>query len=77
MKPDTPDERSPMAIGLEWSTRLILVGLEMALPAAGGCWLDLRCGTLPVFVIIGTVLGLSLGTWNFVRIARELNRKNK
>ena len=31
-----PDDRSPMAVGLEWSTRLMTIGLEMAIPIVGG-----------------------------------------
>ena len=46
-----------MAIAIEWSTRLMAIGLEMALPAAGGYWLDLRVGTSPLFVILGAILG--------------------
>ena len=45
-----------MAIAIEWSTRLMTIGLEMALPAAGGYWLDRRVGTSPVFVILGAIL---------------------
>ena len=37
-----PDERLPIAIAMEWSARLMTIGLEMALPAGGGYWLDLH-----------------------------------
>ena len=36
MLKDTSDDRSPMTIAIEWSTRLMTIGSEMALPAAGG-----------------------------------------
>ena len=45
MKQDTPDDRSPIAQAIEWSTRLMVIGLEMALPAGGGYWLDQLDGT--------------------------------
>jgi hypothetical protein len=72
-----PDERSPMAVGLEWSTRLITIGLEMAVPIVGGYWLDQRIGTLPLFVCLGALAGVAVAAWQFFRIARELiNKKN-
>ena len=75
--PETrPEDRTPMAVGLEWSTRLITIGLEMAVPIVGGYWLDRRFGTLPLFVCIGALLGLALAAWQFYRIARELIQKN-
>lgn len=77
MARDGSDDRSPMSIGLEWSTRLMAIGLEMALPAAGGCWLDLRIGTSPVFVILGTILGFAGGMFHLLQIAREENPKKR
>lgn len=65
-----------MAIGLEWSSRIIAIGLEMAIPIAGGYWLDQRCGTLPLFICLGALLGVAIAIWQFVRIARDLARKN-
>ncbi len=46
---------------MEWSSRLTAIGLEMALPALGGYGLGRWLGTLPVFLILGVVLGFSLG----------------
>ena len=61
-----------MTIAIEWSTRLMTIGLEMALPAAGGYWLDLRVGTLPTFVILGAILGFVTGILHLLRIARQV-----
>ena len=74
MTKDTSDDRSPMAIAIEWSSRLIAIGLEMALPAAGGYWLDLRIGTSPVFVILGAMLGFAAGMFHLLQIARQQGR---
>ena len=68
---DTSDDRSPMALAIEWSARLMTIGLEMALPAAGGYWLDLRIGTSPVIVILGTMLGFAAGMFHLMQIARQ------
>jgi F0F1-type ATP synthase assembly protein I len=71
MAQGNPDDRSPMTIALEWSARLMTIGLEMALPAAGGYWLDLRTGTSPLFVITGVILGFAVGMWHLLQIARQ------
>jgi len=71
MTNDNSDDRSPMALALEWSSRLIAIALEMALPAAGGYWLDLRIGTSPVFAALGAILGFVAGMFHLLRIARQ------
>jgi F0F1-type ATP synthase assembly protein I len=71
MTEHTPDDRSPVAIAMEWSARLMAIGFEMAIPAGGGYWLDLRIGTLPVFVILGVMLGFALGMFHLMQIARQ------
>jgi F0F1-type ATP synthase assembly protein I len=75
MKNDTSDDRSPMTLAIEWSTRLTAIGLEMALPAAAGHWLDLRLGTSPVFVILGAMLGFVAGMFTLLQIARQQGGK--
>jgi F0F1-type ATP synthase assembly protein I len=71
MAKDNSDDRPPMAVAMEWSTRLMAIGLEMALPAGGGYWLDLRIGTSPVFVILGATLGFAVGMFQLLQIARQ------
>ncbi len=71
MAKDTYDDRSPMAVALEWSARLTTIGLEMALPAAGGYWLDRRIGTSPLFVVLGAILGFAVGMFHLLQIARQ------
>jgi F0F1-type ATP synthase assembly protein I len=68
-----PDERLPIAIAMEWSARLMTIGLEMALPAGGGYWLDLQLGTRPVFLILGAMLGFAVGMFHLMQIARQKN----
>jgi F0F1-type ATP synthase assembly protein I len=78
MEHDEPDRRSPLAIGMEWSTLLMAIGLEMAIPAGGGYWLDLRIGTMPVFASLGAILGFSAGLFHLLRITRpNSDQKNK
>jgi F0F1-type ATP synthase assembly protein I len=68
---ETSDDRSPMALAIEWSARLTTISLEMALPAVGGYWLDLRIGTSPVMVILGSMLGFAAGMFQLMQIARQ------
>lgn len=71
MTDDNPDGRSPMVVALEWSTRLITIGLEMALPAAAGYWIDLRVGTSPIFAVLGAIVGFAAGMMHLLQIARQ------
>jgi len=71
MTKNNSDDRPPMAVAIEWSTRLVTIGLEMAIPPAGGYWLDLRVGTSPVFVVLGAILGFTGGMSHLMRIARQ------
>ena len=71
MTEDLPERRSPMAIAAEWSARMTTIGLEMALPALGGYWLDGRIGTTPVFVIIGALLGVAVGMLHLIQMVRQ------
>jgi ATP synthase protein I len=75
------DDRSPLALGLEWSSRITTVALEMVVPSLIGYWIDLKLGTLPVFLILGTVLGFATGLMSLLRLVRpaepDKNSKTK
>ncbi len=71
MMRDTSDDRSPLAVAVEWSARLTAIGLEMALPPAAGYWFDLRVGMSPLFVILGAILGFAAGMFHLLQIARQ------
>ena len=64
-------ERSPYAVGYEWSVRISSIGLEMALPPAAGIWLDSRCGTLPLFTLLGAVLGMTTALMHLIQIGKN------
>jgi F0F1-type ATP synthase assembly protein I len=70
-----PDDRSPMTIAMEWTARITTIGLEMALPAGGGFWLDRRYHTLPMFAAVGALLGFAVGFYHLLQIARQENAK--
>ena len=56
-----------------WSARSSVVALEMVFPAIIGVGLDRLCGTVVLFVILGAVLGMVLGFWQLINIARSVH----
>ena len=65
------------AVGLRmnWivpSVWLLSIGWCFATPVAigvlAGAWLDGRSGTAPIFVILGTLMGLAVGVYGSVRM---------
>ncbi|MBN2475768.1 MAG: AtpZ/AtpI family protein [Pirellulales bacterium] len=65
---DPPDDRSALALGMEWTSRLTTVSLEMVLPGVLGHWVDRQLGTGMVFLVLGVVLGLTTGMWHLIRM---------
>jgi F0F1-type ATP synthase assembly protein I len=66
--------RSPIGEALTWVSRITVIGITMALPAAGGSWLDHRLGTT-VLGPTGLVLGFAAGIVSIVRLAGERERR--
>ncbi len=62
-EPDGKRRQSPLAY--------MSLGIELVLPVMlltyGGYWLDSRLGTLPLFLILGVLLGMAAGFYNLFR----------
>ena len=56
---------------------LAQVGMEMALPAGVGYWIDYAFQTQPWGVIIGAVLGLAVGMLHLVALLNQQNKNRK
>ena len=54
----------------QWSVRASGIAFSMVIPAVIGVGLDRFCGTVVLFVILGTILGMALGFWQLLQIAR-------
>lgn len=58
-----------------------VVALSLLIPLLIGLWLDRRMGTLPVFLILGVLVGTLSATVGTVRMAlrvmREMDRQGK
>jgi F0F1-type ATP synthase assembly protein I len=62
-------ERSPLARGVEWSTRITSVSLLFVVPGLIGLWVDSRLGTGILFTAVGMILGFVLGFWEIIKVA--------
>jgi hypothetical protein len=74
------DERGkpdPIALAMEWVAKITTVGLEMALPAIGGHYLDRRLGT-SYWQLVGIVLGVVVGMWHLLQMTRpKVSRRDE
>jgi hypothetical protein len=63
---------------MEWVTKITTVGLEMALPAIGGAYLDQRLRST-YWALIGLVFGVVVGMWHLLQMTRPSgkNREDK
>ncbi len=66
-----PEPSDPMSIGLYWASRVTTVGLEFALPALGGLWLDRHWPLGPAGVIVGAAIGFAVGMLHLLKISRD------
>ena len=64
-----PEERSPVAVAVEWVSRITTVALMMVLPGIAGVWLDGKFGT-GFLALLGFALGVSAGVWQLIVISR-------
>jgi F0F1-type ATP synthase assembly protein I len=69
------DDRSALALGLEWASRITTIAFEMVIPAAAGYWLDLRINVFPLFLALGAVLGFVIGLYSLLQLARPNGQK--
>ena len=65
---NSPDDRSPLAEAVAWSSVVTTVSLEMVVPALIGYWIDRQLGTVMVFLVLGAILGMTTGILHLVRL---------
>ena len=58
-----------MAQAYAWSARIVTISLEMVLPAMVGFWIDCKLGTWIVFLVLGSILGMTAGMIHLLRLA--------
>ena len=47
------------------------IALEMVLPGVIGLWIDRQLGTVMVFLLLGMILGVTLGMIHLIRLATK------
>ena len=67
--PNGNDGDSFYAALYRWAAQVPVIALEMVIPAALGVGLDRLCGTVVLFAILGTALGMALGFWQLLKLA--------
>lgn len=70
----SPGGWSPIAIGFEWASRIMVVGATFAVPALAGHWVDTRAGSKPIGLLVGMVLGFIVGMSQLLRVVRDLSK---
>jgi len=66
---NSPDERSPIARGMEMVARVMAASLMMVLPGLGGQWLDRQLGS-SWLVLAGFAFGISVSIYYLIVITR-------
>lgn len=66
-----PEGRSPIAIGFEWASRIFVAGMTFVVPILLGHGLDRAVGSNPFGLLAGLVLGLAVGLFQVIRLARD------
>jgi hypothetical protein len=61
-------------VATEWVAKITTVSLEMILPAVGGGYLDRQWGT-NYWVLVGLVLGGTVGFWHLLKMTRPKRSK--
>lgn len=74
---DSPDDRPPLVVAAEWTSRITAISLEMALPGVIGFWIDLQLGTVMVFLVLGVILGMVTGIMHLVRFTGPGHRPRR
>jgi F0F1-type ATP synthase assembly protein I len=59
----------PLALAMEWVSKITVVALEMVLPAVGGGYLDQRLGT-KYWTLVGVVFGFLVGMWHLLQMTQ-------
>jgi F0F1-type ATP synthase assembly protein I len=63
--PDTVKKREALSLALNLSWTMLF---SLLIPLLAGIWLDRRLGTAPLFILIGTVLGILAATVGVARM---------
>jgi F0F1-type ATP synthase assembly protein I len=63
------ESRSPLAVGMEWATKISVIATEFVVPMVLGYFFDKMVGSSPLFVLVGSLSGFLLGTIHAIKLA--------
>jgi len=58
-----------------WTSYVTTIALEMVVPGLIGYWIDQRLSTGVVFLVLGVVVGFSVGLSHLMRLTRPADGK--
>jgi len=65
------DDPSLYAHLYQLSVQISTIAIGMVIPALLGVWLDRLLGTVALLTVLGVFLGMALGFWQLLKIARR------
>ena len=68
------DDRRATANAMRWASQVTSLGMELAVPAGVGVWLDSKYGTLPGFTLVGVCFGSYLAYRGLQQLLRDLEK---
>lgn len=71
------DGNRAVASAFVWVHQVTSIGLEMALPAGLGYYLDTRWNSLPWCTSVGAVLGFGMGMFHLLQLAARSKRESQ
>ncbi len=74
---DDSDDRAMIAKAWGWGYQAMSISLEMVVPGILGLGVDHLLGTLPLFLILGFVFGMTGGMIHLVRFSRVIGDDGK
>lgn len=71
------DDRSMIARAWGLGYQAMSISLEMVVPGLIGLWIDRGLGTLPLFLVLGVIFGMTAGMIHLVQFARRVGNEAK
>ena len=71
------DERSLIAKAWGLGYQATSISLEMVVPGLIGLWVDRVVGTLPLFLILGVIFGMTAGMIHLVQFAKRVGEASE
>ena len=68
------ERRSPLSVGIGLASKISTLGFEFALPPLLGHFIDRRLGSAPAGILVGMVLGFTMGIAHILRFARDASK---